>query len=213
MEYFNDSVQIIATFASILTGFIETIHKRRRYHELCKVVNKLDSVFSSLNVNVERYYSKIIRNFSVDFVVLFSLTVGIELYVILNIQVDPQWVLYWYVNILPLLLSRLRLLQISYFLRIPSIHLRLLEDLIKPFVRVTNKYPRNVKDVKYTEGSNQKLMRFKESYLLILKEMECLNNIFHYSLGAHLLQNFIELLTSSYWLYYYQLNDHCVPGR
>lgn len=213
MEHFNDNVHLIATYLCILTVLIETVHKRRHYSEFFQLSVKLESYYKELNVNVERYISKSAKEYTIHFFLLLVATITIEVLIILNIGIDQQWVLYWSVDILPLLLNRFRLLQISFFLRIPSVHLRILEDVLQRFLRVTKHCPVSLRDDLFYKGSNRRLKYLKEAYLLVIKEMDTFNRIFNYSLCGLLLQNFIELLSGSYWLYYYQLDDHCVFGR
>lgn len=213
MEHFNDNVHLIATYLCILTVFIETVHKRGHYSEFFQLSVKLESIYKKLNVDVERYYSKSIREYTIHFFLLLMATLTMEVLIILNIGIDQQWVLYWSVDILPLLLNRFRLLQISFFLRIPSVHLVILEDLMQRFIRVTNHCPVSLRNDLFYKGSNRRLKHLKEAHLLLIKEMDAFNRIFNYSLCGLLLQSFIELLSGSYWLYYYQLEDHCVFGR
>lgn len=211
MEYFNDGIQLIVTEAAIMIVFLETIHKHRKYMRFFREVSQFNSSCRQMNVDVDTFYTGSIRAFARQFVVLVAGSTVVEALIILNIAIDQQWVVYWHVNILPLSLVRLRQLQLSYFLRFPSVHLKVLEDLLKRFVKVTNKRQAHKKE--FVEGINRRLCELKRLHGIVLHEMRIFNEIFSYSLAFHLLQNFVELLSGSYWLYYYNLDNHCVFGK
>lgn len=204
MEYFNDGIQLLVTQLSVFVVFIETVHRRRDYRRYWRVVEELDSSLNKLNVKLQPHHSKFIRVYSLHVVLLLTATIAIECLVVMNSCIDQQWVIYWQACIHPLLLSRIRLLQVGYFLRIPSVHLQVLEEYLQ---RVSLPMDRL-----FRVTSIRTLVRLKGVHRLILQEMRILNRIFNYSLGFLMFQVFVEVLSGAYWLYYYQLSDHCVFG-
>lgn len=210
MEYFNDTIQMIVSQISIFIVYIETIHKREKYKELFRAVQGIDSALQKLYVNVSGYYQRSVRIFTVDFCILVTAAITMELLIYFNITRDQQWIVYWHVNCLPLALNRMRQLQLCLFIRIPSAHLLILEHLVARFLCKT--IARGRRNQPLIFGTEKRLKQLKDIHIRIVGEMKIFNEVFNYSLAFHMFQNFVELLSAAYWLYYYNLDSHCVFG-
>lgn len=211
MEIFNDAIQMIVSQISVFIVYIETIHKREKYKELFRAVQGIDSVLQELSVDVSAYYLQSVRVFTADFCILVAATITMELLIYSNITYDQQWIVYWQVNCLPLALNRMRQLQLCLFIRIPSVHLKILEHLLMRFLRKTIVQGR--RNPPFIFGAEKRLKQLKEIHIRIVGEMKIFNEVFSYSLAFHMFQNFVELLSAAYWLYYYNLGSHCVFGE
>lgn len=188
VEAFNDGFQMTITFVSVLSLFIETVQKRRVFALFFEFVGQVDRLLRSVDVAVEKCYTRTMRLFSVHFLVLLFGTICVETFIILSITEDVESRAYWFVNILPLMLNRVRHLQYAFHLKIVTAQLEMIVDQLK------------------LGDSTQSVCQDRVSILrathrYIIQEMVAFNCMFSYSLAVNLVQNFIELLSGSYWLY------------
>lgn len=214
VDEFNDAFQLIITFSTVLSLLFETIHRKSTFKEFFAVVSKLDLTFRDLRIDPQRFYSRMAVKYGREFLLLLCGTIGLEAFIILNIvKSDHDWSLYWMVNILPLMLNRFRHLQYSFMLRILVLQLEMIEMTLRKLVEVSRNpvlFPQNEK---LRCGVQRRLGALRRAFNLILEEFKAFNRMFSYSLVINLFQNFIELLSGSYWLYFYAFkNEWVVSG-
>lgn len=212
VDEFNDAFQLIITFATVLSLFLETIHRKSTFKKFFELVTELDLTFRDLHVDPEIFYSRLNQVYGRQFLVLLCGTIGLEIFIIISIDSDHDWSLYWLVNIMPLMINRFRHLQYSFMLRIIVVQLEMMESILEKIVQISDKkFPKNET---LNCGIQRRLRRLSAAYNFILEEVKAFNKMFSYSLVINLFQNLIELLSGSYWLYFYALkNELVVSGQ
>lgn len=202
MENFNDAIQLFVAYLCIFVVYAETAFTRKRIIRFFKVFGDVNKSFTDLNVQTVKYYEQFINQYKFYFLFLILITLSMEIVIISTIQKDKQWVSFWWVSILPMLLNRMRQLQLSLFLGILVLHLGILSDLLKVngSLKSCNKLKSRIRVLKFV-------------YILIYREFESFHLVFQVSLAFEMFQHFVELLSGTYWLYYYHLNDHYVLGE
>lgn len=212
LDNFNDAIQLIVNFASILAIFLESLHRRRECFTFFELVVRTEESFRKvMKVDVQKFYSESILRFTRDFHVLLWSAVAMELINAVEFGVDGEMTLYWLVNVFPLMLNRCRHLQYSYFLRMIVIQLQMVDDVLLRMVQVTSdgqeSHPMALNNGQFLKGTNRRLKEFKDIHLMVLLQVKSFNRLFSYSLVLHLFQNFIEILCGCYWLYHYLLTN------
>lgn len=202
MEYFNDGIHLFVCCANVLCIYIETIHKRSEFQRFFASVSAVDQKFRGLKLPTEQFNAQLCSFYLRCFTTVLSIVVTIEILIIFNIGIDQQWISYWFVTSWPMVINRCRLLQISLFVGIPALHLQLLERALN-----------QMRKLGYRSRRTARIKYLKNMHLAIVEELNGFNKMFNYSLAFHMLQNFVELLSGFYWLYYYYLDNHCVFGE
>lgn len=215
VDEFNDAFQLIVTYATVLSLLLETIHRRSAFKEFFEIATRLDLTFRDLRLEPEVYYNRLFVRYGRESLVLLLGTIALEIFIIINIDSDHDWRLYWIVNILPLMLNRFRHLQYSFHLRIIAVQMEMIAIVLEKLECIHEKPPKLVTNNKrIIYGIHRRLKLLRTAYNLIQEGIKTFNNMFSYSLVINLFQNFIELLSGSYWLYFYALkNELVISGK
>jgi hypothetical protein len=216
-------VLIVSLFIYVLLNIDEMLYTETMIGKVCDCLVFFSLMFAHLLIVAESYFKqkflvkfwwhheKFLRlqrrgmrdNFEkivfMKVLVLVVMMVIVEWLVIMNIEKDPQWIKFWYVNVFSSCLCRVRHLQQVVFI-----------DAIFFAVKDVNRHLRTVTTWARVSGEEKKFVRRflyrrverSEKQLKSLMVMAiCVNKTFCWSQVFNFGQNFLDVTSCLYWIY------------
>lgn len=210
VENFNDGVQFIVTFTSVLTIFLETNQRHKDFEKFFENLRSLTQIYHRMGIfQLNQYYNKAMWIYTRRFLFLLLVTIVLETLILFACSGDADLIDYWLVNILPLMLNRIRHLQYAFFLTIITVPMKISEDALSAILNQVNVLP-TIDG--FQEQLTERFRNLKKAHILLLTEIATFNHIFRYSLVVNLAQNFVELLSGTYWVYLQYENKVLMSG-
>lgn len=200
---FNDIAKFCTT---MLTHFIivceSLLTKQHQYLMWQKIVD-VDHCFDKMDIqNITIYKQKFHQYYVIKFFLYILMTITIEIIIITSIRGDLEWQSYWYSVIFSLMMTRIRHLQQSLFIDLLTSRFSIIKCELKQIVHFSRKQLFTNKDDIESVKVIEKLKYSKLSYNILYEICYHLNKSVGYSQLANLMQNFIQLTSDLYWIYF-----------
>lgn len=215
-----------------LTYFIATLESmivRRNFEKIWRKVTTIDESFASL---IPNYTTKALKLFhrktTKKILICIAFTVVVEIIIAVDVRANPSWNCMWNISIVPLMMSRMRHLQHTFYVDILSFRFGLIKKELKSIVKMTRVESNELlmKTPAFYDGLFKRLSRIKNVYNMLWETSLIINRsfgvsqlwvcmnwiwlcltqiiIFHINrFRANLLQNFVSLTCDLYLVYSY----------
>lgn len=194
----SDIANLSAIYLTHLIIVIEAIWTR---NDLCSFLIKLRQVNTDIRdlfLDPKKSQVPPLDYYLRKFITYLLFACIIELIIILRIQNNQQWSIYWYVCVIPLMMGRMRHLQHAFFIDIITIRFKLMRKEIQQLI----KYSMDKKQYKIDDSYLMDKIRIIKSAYSNLYEMSInLNALLGVSQLVNLMQNFIQLTSDFFFIY------------
>lgn len=180
---------ILAHLFIVAESLLTRSNQQNVWEYLILVDQCLDSIGGKSRLIRKKFY----QCYSIKFIAFQLLAIGSELYILLGLEKNAEWTLYWYATIFSLTTIRSKHLQHILFVdmltsRFEAIKVELDHIVLKSKDKMTSEVYAHLKQIKIAYG--------------FLYEMcDNLESVCSLSQLTNLTQNFIQLSGDLYWMY------------
>lgn len=173
----NFSIMVLTYFIAIL----ESLIVRRNFEKIWRKVETIDESFASL---IPNYSSNTVKTFhrktTKKILICLIFTIIIEIVIAVNIRTNQCWNFMWNISIIPLMVSRIRHLQHTFYVDILSFRFGLIKQELKSIVKVTRVESNELlmKTPAFNDGLFRRLSKIKSVYNLLWETSLIINRSF-----------------------------------
>ncbi|XP_070495754.1 putative gustatory receptor 39b [Chironomus tepperi] len=205
----NDGLKFATVFLAYSVSLFETIIHQKMYEKIQRKLQKFEKVCSVLKVNFPKYYRRLRVNYGRKFLIMFFISISMEVVIISSIGFSRQWQNFWLFNLIPVLSCRVRILQYFYYVNLVNLQVEVLIDELEGIVNFTYW---NVTSTHVPEIVNL-VQTLKNAYRILHKTVCIINDINAFSLATLIIHEYVQSGCDYYWMHtafseYYREDAH-----
>lgn len=199
----NDIIVFVGTVGGHFIIIAESLIKMNYFNKIASLLSRSSGLFEHLGVDMSVRDAQFLRQYSLKLFCYLSYMITAELFTIISVtDNDIQWERFWYANISSLVVSRIRHMQHIFFTDLVTSRFEILNDLLFNL----SKHDSDLA-FKYRPRKNGELLKkltvLKKCHNLIWRLTIHMNALFCWSQLANLAQNFLEIISELYWVFYF----------
>lgn len=205
----NDGLKFVTVFLAYSVSLFETIVHQEMYEKIHIKLQKFEKVLAGLKVKFPKHYHNLRINFGRSFLVMFFISISMEIVIISSIGFSRQWQYFWMFNLIPVLACRMRILQYFYYVNLINLQVEVLNDELESIANFTywNLTSNHVPQVINV------LQTLKNAYGIMHKTVSIINDINAFSLATLIIHEYIQSGCDYYWMHtafseYYREDAH-----
>lgn len=194
----NDLAKLSAIYLTHFIIIIEALWTRNQMSLYLTKLIQVNADLVDLFVEPKKRHVPPIDIYLRKFISYLVFACTIETIIIVRVQSDPPWSVYWWICIVPLMMGRMRHLQHALFVDILTIRFTLIRKEIEYLIKLSANKKANGIDDEYLIS---KLRIVKCIYSNLYEMSNHLSASFGLSQLVNLMQNFIQLTSDLFSIY------------
>lgn len=201
----NDLAKLSAIYLTHLVIIIEALCTRNQMSLYLKKLSQVDTDMIDLFVEPKKHHIPPIDDYFRKFFCYLVFACAVEIAIIVRVQTDHPWFVYWCICIVPLMMGRIRHLQHALFVNVLSVRFKLIRKEIEYLIKISsNKKYHGIDDNLLIS----KLRIIKCIYSNLYEMSNHLSASFGVSQLVNLMQNFVQLTSDLFSIYAVLYGSH-----
>lgn len=173
----NDILKISCVFGASVIIIVESLCSAQQFKKIFRKFQRFNFECRSIGVDFEKYRLRSTKAYARIFLLIQSSQILVEVvvWILVKSTESSQWIFFWFANIYPAFLCRVRHIQYIYFLQLIQSNISILQDEVKKIIDNSHiKYLSSSKSV--YEATLENLLRIKNAHAILWKITFGVNN-------------------------------------
>lgn len=205
----NDGLKFVTVFVAYSVSLFEALINQEKFKKLHWKLREFKKICSALKVKFPKYYHSMRVYFGSRFIVIFVISILMEILIISSIGFSRQWQYFWIFNLIPVLACRMRILQYFYYVNLVNLQVKVLNDELENVVNFTYWNLTSTHVPKLLDL----LQTLKNAYGILYRTVCLVNDINAFSLASLIVHQYVQSGCDYYWMHiafseYYREDAH-----